>query len=858
MHSTRQHEQRERQQRHDDPGPVRSASQLDEARPLDTERYRPQSIGEIASLAPVQRKSDGPALADGEAQAVAGSGVAGAGHALPHLDTIQRSFGRHDVSQVKAHSDDAAAASSKALGATAYATGDHVAFRGAPDLHTAAHEAAHVVQQRAGVARKALDGGAGDSFEQHADQVADAVVGGRSAEPMLDQVAGQGRSAPTATIQRKPEGEEQEQAGSSGGDYEPSWDDVVAAAQDDEDALALLDVKWIDGLSGDLKEQIDGSFHVSKEHAAAAVIKKKQAAAIDKKLKTDKKDVEKDTKERLGPKAKKSEIQADAEYQAAIGELDTKHEQDLAKIDADARAEVAGQRKKFSAGKSKVRPPGEVSWMEGRLLARVNFMAWGIALLGSAAAVKSHFSGIAEVPSSGGLRLSKEAGARFVKARTWFQDKFPGNTFRSSSVGQSLRGRHQGDHSRGEQGHPLGISVDFDAYDNPHQKDAVAKFMLKQFGGTAKTVDGKVERTEGNNAMDLPDNAMAQVKQMGKDTEAGNEPSEKQLAFLQQSDAAYDEMFATSQRFQHSMEAQMPALRAAQSLYISQVRPGRQRLVALDAELGKARAAAAKKAKDAAANVEADPRVVELTAEQTQLKATVEALQIQVNTTLKTAFAPWVKEMQGYIDQQHAEHGEADMGLKVDAKVAHDAATKIGKAKKPAQLKEILGNKKFKMIFVDFDASLIDSDFEVAKEKMAKRAEDVAQARDAAAEVWFREELIKRLSDPDQVFGPGERKEKDGNVSYTASKSVADPTVMQYLERGFVRHDELNVPGDGVDDDTVKKVFNGEFVQSMLLHGFYTGAAWSSSVDTMHFDFLDGYDKIVGSPGGDKKFGPTD
>ena len=33
------------------------------------------------------------------------------------------------------------------------------------------------------------------------------------------------------------------------------------------------------------------------------------------------------------------------------------------------------------------------------------------------------------------------------------------------------------------------------------------------------------------------------------------------------------------------------------------------------------------------------------------------------------------------------------------------------------------------------------------------------------------------------------------------------------------------------------------------------GAAWNSAVDTMHFDFLDGYDKIVGSAGKDKKFG---
>jgi hypothetical protein len=39
-----------------------------------------------------------------------------------------------------------------------YATGNHVAFKGAPNLHTAAHEAAHVVQQRGGVQ---LKGGVG-------------------------------------------------------------------------------------------------------------------------------------------------------------------------------------------------------------------------------------------------------------------------------------------------------------------------------------------------------------------------------------------------------------------------------------------------------------------------------------------------------------------------------------------------------------------------------------------------------------------------------------------------------------------------------------------------------------------------
>jgi hypothetical protein len=45
------------------------------------------------------------------------------------------------------------------MGAEAFATGNHVAFAGTPDLHTAAHEAAHVVQPRSGVQ---LTGGAGE------------------------------------------------------------------------------------------------------------------------------------------------------------------------------------------------------------------------------------------------------------------------------------------------------------------------------------------------------------------------------------------------------------------------------------------------------------------------------------------------------------------------------------------------------------------------------------------------------------------------------------------------------------------------------------------------------------------------
>jgi hypothetical protein len=139
-----------------------------------------------------------PAPTDTDASAVqhtAAQGVAGAGGPLPHASAIQRLFGRHDVSSVEAHVGGPAAAASHAIGAEAYATGNHVAFVSAPSLHTAAHEAAHVVQQRGGVQLKGGVGQAGDAYEQHADRVADAVVRGESAEALLDQHAGGGMCA---------------------------------------------------------------------------------------------------------------------------------------------------------------------------------------------------------------------------------------------------------------------------------------------------------------------------------------------------------------------------------------------------------------------------------------------------------------------------------------------------------------------------------------------------------------------------------------------------------------------------------------------------------------------------------------
>ena len=143
--------------------------------------------GFASDPAPVQARGNLDPAAD--VHRAASHGIGDSASSLPHLDSIQRSFGAHDVGGIKSHVGGAASAACDGMGAEAYATGDHVAFRGTPDLHTAAHEAAHVVQQRGGVQLAGGVGQAGDAYERHADAVADAVVAGASAEPLLGQMA---------------------------------------------------------------------------------------------------------------------------------------------------------------------------------------------------------------------------------------------------------------------------------------------------------------------------------------------------------------------------------------------------------------------------------------------------------------------------------------------------------------------------------------------------------------------------------------------------------------------------------------------------------------------------------------------
>lgn len=131
-------------------------------------------------------------------------GTAGNAGSLPYLEQIQQSFGaKHDLRRVRAHVGSQATEATRRMGAEAYATDEQVAFGFVPDLRTAAHEAAHVVQQRGGVQLKDGVGEAGDPYEQHAEAVADTVVRGSSAEPLLDRIPASSGHARRPPVQRR-------------------------------------------------------------------------------------------------------------------------------------------------------------------------------------------------------------------------------------------------------------------------------------------------------------------------------------------------------------------------------------------------------------------------------------------------------------------------------------------------------------------------------------------------------------------------------------------------------------------------------------------------------------------------------
>jgi hypothetical protein len=166
-----------------------------------TEQVSPRVVPNPPQVSAVQQRAeaepDGHTVPDDAAvHAAATRGMATPASPLPHGARLQQVFGRHDISDIKAHTGANAAAAASAMGAEAYASGEHVVLGRNTDIRTVAHEAAHEVQQRGGVQLKGGVGVVGDPYERHADAVADAAVAGTSAEALLDRMPGGDKFGP--------------------------------------------------------------------------------------------------------------------------------------------------------------------------------------------------------------------------------------------------------------------------------------------------------------------------------------------------------------------------------------------------------------------------------------------------------------------------------------------------------------------------------------------------------------------------------------------------------------------------------------------------------------------------------------
>jgi hypothetical protein len=178
---------------------LRGGSASDVARAMSGASIGKRTLTE--ALPPVQRYSvagANPELDGAGVQRAAAAGATGSAQ-LPHFEQIQRAFGAHDVSGVKATVGGTATAACDSIDAESYAQGNHVAFKESPSLWLAAHEAAHTVQQRNGATVPGGVGQAGDAHEQHADRVADQVVAGNSVETLF---GAPGSAASTTAVQR--------------------------------------------------------------------------------------------------------------------------------------------------------------------------------------------------------------------------------------------------------------------------------------------------------------------------------------------------------------------------------------------------------------------------------------------------------------------------------------------------------------------------------------------------------------------------------------------------------------------------------------------------------------------------------
>jgi hypothetical protein len=714
-----------------------------------------------------KEKEGGSGLAPSDPRAaavvgeIASAGFSGHARALPHLPRIQESFGRHDISAVDAHVGSEAAVASDQLGARAYAHGERVAFGGAPDLHTAAHEAAHVVQQRqGGVQLRGAVGERGDRYERQADAVADRVVAGASAEALLGAPveAGAGASNSGVVVQRQPR------------DPTPPPDAPAPQAAPDVDASADDDIDWVGGLDAALVDDIDGKYSDAKARRAAAT-------AID-------------AETRARQRAIKAGSTTDAAWQRKQLEAEGKRRKEEA-------AENRDQTVAWKTPKETAVQPSEATLTRGerQRIRRVNFVKMTKDLLGSSEKAKAHYGAIKPV-SGIGILLTTDAGARLLAAKREFESEHEGFTF-SPGDGFSMRSLQEARNGVGMLGHALGVAFDIRATQNPNIKlpEGTKLGSYRYLIAHAGAAKGKLGRAtmdlNAGGAFGSSDKAIAELGEKtaaGKDTH--NDPMAKAIR------EQFDEMVATSIRLKASMEKSLLLLKAARTRYFDLLKD-------------KAKLAAGKE---------------------------------QLKKDMATAFQPWLAFIQKDLDADTAELplvqlrlDAIDVALKDLGKInvrSADALADLDKLAARLNLSQDAGAARERARGPGAFKTFLLARARAQRNAIPSGPKTKGSKEYLAAEIEVLHRWHDLLLDPALVFG-----------SPTRQVGVSEIPVMQLIEHGFI--EESTTMGPIQKGQQRKELFSAEVTVTLARHGFAPGATFG---DTMHFDFVAGYNQAV--PGG--------
>ncbi|CAN5841749.1 hypothetical protein BH11MYX2_BH11MYX2_10200 [soil metagenome] len=853
----------------------------------------------------VQRKesSDSEETVD-DVHEAAQEGISGSSGSLPFLDQIQRWFGEHDISDVRAHTDSSAAKGAKRMSAEAYATGNRVVFGGAPNLHTAAHEAAHVVQQRANLQLNGGVGKAGDRFEKHADAVADRVVRGQSAQDLLDVFAPRTARASSTAVQLKPDDKAPKPAGKAKAkppapevmppQVDPASRPLTMDQASDPKSAKDVDTEWINSLPEHVRTSIDGAF--SDTTADEAVDKAAKADAGLKQIQTETNAaiaaLKAETRTRLqngNAKARisESQITADTTYKDALAKLANSKAERIAARKHEIANDRDASMDKGKRNETVLDPTTpKIKRAEGKAIARANFMSWAISIFGSADAVKAHFMGIQQVDTAThrDMWLSSEAAARFRAALKDFEDKHQGQTIVRTGTAMQSRHLHEGRQGIGMDGHALGIAFDLHATKNPnikyqpHENDPADSYdyFLRTFGADAAGNKGRARMSLSPSAGHKT--ADASIEALGKDTVA-NTPHEANDMGNKAGDQ-YDEMFQTSENFKSNNAAMTERLREIRDDYFNlNLEDLKKTHAGLVKSLKHPEAYIAQQLKaegfkgtkeDKAKRIEA---ITKDLADQVQKsQQNIATKDGQVRDALKGAFGDWLKQIQKDKDADDAQitknttsmngmNALTDQLAAIDASgpMAMDALESFATQNK-LTLKDQLTAKQnnpkgYKAkLQKDLEAGQKDERSRVTMKGDAKvpgstnTGTEYAQNEEKVLERWE-----KRLVDPKFVFGTS--KGKDGAGHWTTDTNVASVALMQLLENGFVeKTTKVAAPGNGREE-----VFNREVVETLVRFGFSPGATYG---DTMHFDFIEG--SSLATKGGrsnanmsPKRFGPV-